>query len=200
MNSHGLNERKWKRFCNWHGTALLLLALLCGGCVFSLNPWYTGSGGGDPQLLGSWQDHDDGELWVFNQTGDSLSLLLRSDGKAGSFRAATVRHGDFQFLDLFPGEELGGNDFLVSHHQPVHSLFRYAVTGDTLTIESMELNRMKQLWKRGIGGPVHEGEDRWLLLGTRAELDRLVREHLCADSMWEGPEALLRVRQATGLK
>jgi len=189
--SHDQNERKRVRLRKALAAAAAALAL-CAGCVFSTHPWYVdGSQVPGTALVGEWSDGE--SLWIFLEGEDGLRLVHREDERLGEFRAVPFRAAGRDHLDLQPLDSKAINGFAASHLLAMHSLFRWALEGDTLVLTSLDLGRVEKLFQ-AVPPPGEKIEDRWVLTGSSAEVHDYLVRHLSADSLWTDDDRLGRLR------
>jgi len=119
--------------------AIAIVLFMTGCWTLSVHPLYFEKDlVFDPALIGVWGEKETGDgpgdIWTFMKSDEkSYRLLIREeDGEEGFFEAHLVKIDKFLFLDLYPEEPEGVNDFYMSHVIPAHSFMRVSLEGHVL--------------------------------------------------------------------
>lgn len=162
---------------------ILAVALLAQGClVVSIHPLYTENDiVFDEALIGTWGDvSSDGDTWVFEEgEGKAYRMTVNEEGKEpGHFEAHLVKLGEYLFLDLYPEEPDGINEFFITHVIPAHSIWRARLSGDSLGLAPLDFEWITQEIKEGRLDIEHEKlKDLLVLTGEPRDLQMLVLKH-----------------------
>ena len=123
-----------------------VLALFMVNCfVTSMFPLYTEK---DlvfmPELLGTWEGEEQGDFWIFEQSGENAYELTinessESEGIKDSeetfiYDTHLVKLGKFLFLDLFPDERIIEEYEDEIHMVPTHSIWRIWIEKDVMRL------------------------------------------------------------------
>ena len=178
---------------------ILAVALLAQGClIVSIHPLYTENDVVfDEALLGSWgSDPSEGESWVFEQAeGNAYRMTVNEEGKEpGHIEAHLVKLGEYLFLDLYPEEPDGINEFFISHVIPAHSIWRATITADTLSLAGLNYDWITQEVEAGRLDVEHEKlEDLLVLTGEPRDLQILVLKHP-HEAFDDEPDVAVRIK------
>ena len=178
---------------------ILAAALLAQGClVVSIHPLYTENDVVfDESLIGQWSDvSSDGDSWVFEQAeGKAYRMTVNEEGKQpGQFEAHLVKLGEYLFLDLYPEEPDGINEFFISHVIPAHSIWRATITADSLSLASLDYDWLTREIKAGRLDVEHEKlKDLLVLTGEPRDLQILVLKHP-QEAFDDDPDVAYRAR------
>lgn len=162
---------------------ILAAALFAQGClIVSIHPLYTENDiVFEEALLGVWNaDSTDGESWRFERAEDNAyRMTITENGKQpGLFEAHLVKLGEYLFLDLYPEEPDGVNEFFISHVIPSHSIWRVAFTGDTLSLAGLNFEWLTQELEAGrLDLEYEEIKDMLVLTGEPRDLQIFVLKH-----------------------
>ncbi len=162
---------------------VVAVALLAQGClIVSIHPLYTEKDVVfDEALLGTWGDvSGDEETWVFEQAEEkAYRMTVNEAGKEpGQFEAHLVKLGEYLFLDLYPEEPDGVNEFFTSHVIPAHSIWRATIAGDTLSLAGLNYDWLTQEIDAGRLDIEHEKlKDLLVLTGKPKDLQMFVLKH-----------------------
>jgi len=192
MASHGSNQRKDGQSRKaW--TAILLLPLLAGGCVYSVHPWYgEGEGHVAPQLAGAWRDVDGDDSWIFLARGDSLRVLCREEGRSVEFVAVDFAAGGVRFLDLTPAPGPWSEGPQAWYLLPLHGLHRWSLADDTLRLATLDPQSLETVLAEGGHPALERQENRWVFLGPREEMAAFLTSHLLDEALYSESTVLVR--------
>ncbi|MCK4372969.1 MAG: hypothetical protein KAW61_07470 [candidate division Zixibacteria bacterium] len=178
---------------------ILAVALLAQGClIVSIHPLYTENDVVfDEALLGTWgSDPSEGESWVFEQAeGKAYRMTVNEKGKEpGHFEAHLVKLGEYLFLDLYPEEPDGINEFFISHVIPAHSIWRATITADSLSLASLDYDWLTREIEAGQLDVEHEKLEHVLVLtGEPSDLQMLVLKHP-HEAFDDEPDVAVRIK------
>ncbi len=192
-----------------HGPALaaglLAGALFLSGCYsLSVNPFYDESSlVFEPGLVGVWGDPAGAEdgTWEFRPAGDLVYRLIIREGdnlridpkQDAAFEARLVRLDGGLFLDLFPEEPAGTNDFFNSHIVPAHSFWQVKLEGHVLTLGLFDGGVVEQAIQDGTLTIDHVKRDGVLVFtAPTAALQEMVTRY--RDQLFEEGETMQRVQ------
>src|SRR5262245_20950026 len=164
-------------------TVMTLLALMTA-CVPSLNPLYTEADiVFDESLIGRWQC-DDGEgnsrRWTFTKAeGNSYTLEDLERGDPASFDAKLVKLGDRLYLNIHLLEVPIDNDLLRSLVIRTHIFARITVEGNTMAVELMDPDWLKNQVVEGDQSLEHRklGDGTMLLTASTEQLRQFIQQH-----------------------
>lgn len=178
---------------------ILATALLVQGClVVSMHPLYTENDVVfDESLVGTWGDTtSDEDSWVFEPAeGKAYRMTVNEEGKEpGHFEAHLVKLGEYLFLDLYPEEPDGINEFFISHVIPAHSIWRVTITTDTLSLAALNYDWITQEIEAGRLDVEHEKlKDLLVLTGKPRDLQILVLKHP-HEAFSDDPDVAARIK------
>jgi len=124
--------------------AAALAALLLGGCVLSLGPFYSPESViASPVPQGKWRRLSAGgtpeteDTWVFER---DRVIVYDDRGQWRAFEAKYFRVGATTFVDTFPqdvGKEPPSEAFWLLHHVPFHIVSRIEVSADRMAVRTL---------------------------------------------------------------
>jgi hypothetical protein len=173
------------------GMALALAGLVAGGCddsgglfVVSLQPFYTKLDlEADPGLAGTWKDQEGDVSFTFEE-GEKKEYTMvikeREGGQetSGEFEARLMRLGGTWFIDLFPKNSSGGNEFYRSFFFRGHSIARVELGQDSMKMAFMNGNWLSaRIAEKSVDTPNEKVDGSLLLTGTTEEVQELVYLH-----------------------
>ena len=154
---------------------LLLVCLLAGGCVQSLNPFFTDDAKvAMPELNGKWTmldaaGHPKGQKdWVFE---DARIMTYSEKGGAGILVATWFKVGDQLYVDTTADslESDTVSDWWIFHVMPVHILCKVERDDKRLTFKPLVLDWVKQALTNGtVSLPVVKGKENDMVLFNAA--------------------------------
>lgn len=181
---------------------VVIAALLLGGCIPSVNPFYSGKDlVFDEPLLGEWQEKDAAEqpeTWKFEKADDNAYTLTTTDkdGKRGRFTAHLFRLKQELFLDLIPSDcEYATNqaDLVAFSMFPGHLLLRLAQAGPELKLAMTDFDWLEKVLGKNPKALAHHLEDKRIILtAATRDLQRFVLKHLAAGELFEEPGTMVR--------
>jgi len=126
---------------------IALFGLICGACVPSIHPLYsTEDLIFEPALIGTWEEKDSAETWVFSMSAVDEYRVVHTDedGKKGQFEARLIKLGGQMFLDLCPAAPVSTqNDFYRGHILSVHTFAKLSQDGPAYQISILEPKWLK---------------------------------------------------------
>ncbi len=190
-------------------TAIALSLVLSGCFTLSVNPLYTpdvvvAHDEMTPNLAGVWGDPEnpDEGTWQFvESTGNSYRLIIREEEQSllvdperdGIFEAHLLRLGDQLYLDLFPEEPDGVNEFYMAHVIPAHSFLKVELEGHVLSLAFFDFMWLRDAIKEGrIDIPHQRQDDLLVLVASTPELQELILAH--GDEAFDEPEVVHRLQ------
>jgi len=173
--------------------SILLLPLLAGGCVYSLQPWYLeGEGRVAPQLVGAWRDVDGDDSWIFLARGDSLRAICREEGRSVEFIALDFASGGARFLDLTPAPGAWSDGPQAWYLLPLHGLHRWSLADDTLRMATLDPQVLETVLVEGDHPALQREENRWIFLGSREEMADFLSRRLLDEGLYSESTVLVR--------
>ena len=166
---------------------VMLLALVMSGCfTLSIHPLYFEKDlTFNPGLVGIWSPEkspeESSETWTFLPEEDNMYRLViqESDGDEGYFEARMLRLGKHLFLDFYPEEPEGTNEFLMNHVIPAHSFTRISLEGHVLKMAFFDYSWLEENIKANKIKIKHETRDDMIVLtASTQELQDFVLKHL----------------------
>jgi hypothetical protein len=165
----------------------ILLALIMSGCfTLSIHPLYFEKDLiFNPDLAGIWSPEkppqEATETWTFLPQDDkAYRLVIREDdGDEGYFEARMLRLGKHIFLDFYPEEPEGTNEFLMNHVIPAHSFMRISLEGHVLKMAFCDYTWLEENIEAKKIRIKHETRDDMIVLtASTKELQDFVLKHL----------------------
>jgi len=173
--------------------------------IFSLHPLYEEKDLlEEPQLLGLWQDTDDGDEFVSFEKLEDKKFLFRymeareDDGHSSvktdgvpfefphvmdtvSFEAGLLKIGEHYFLDLFPYYQDNKDEgyYLFRNFIPTHSFLKIEWEDQRMTLYIFEYDRMKKLFEQNRIRIKHEliDDDYIVITASTQDLQRFIRKY-----------------------
>jgi hypothetical protein len=181
--------------------AFYLLAVLLGGCVPSLHPLFDANETiFDANLIGDWSDPNSKDLWTFTSSNNKVYKLtyIDPDGQGGKFTATLGTIGDERYLNIFPEDpKLTQNAYYKSHLISVNSFIKVKTTGQGLTAQILNYDKVKKLLEKDPSVIRHElmGSDGFLLTAPTKELQRFLRKYASDENadILDSPKKMYRV-------
>jgi hypothetical protein len=179
------------------------VTLLLGGCIPSVNPFYTNKDVVfDERLLGEWQakeSSDEPQLWRFDKGDDKAYKLTvtEKDGKHGEFNAHLFKLKQELFLDLIPNDcDYATNqaDLVAYSMFPGHLLVRVSQLEPELTLAFCDFDWLKKHLVANPKALAHrvEQKDPILMTASTRDLQRFVLKHLAGGELFGEPAELVR--------
>jgi hypothetical protein len=175
-----------------------LLAILLGGCVFSLHPLYSEKDLiFEEKLLGTWVNNGSKETWQFKRAGKKKYKMICTDekGRTGSFDAGLGKLNNMMFLNIFPQEpKFKENDLYKLHILRVHSFIRIEQIEPTLKMRIMNPEKMKEMLEKNPKLIKHEiVQGRLILTAPTKKLQEFMKAHANDARLFSEPIELKRV-------
>jgi hypothetical protein len=190
------------------GLALVAAGFGAAGCddsgnpfVVSLQPFYTKADlETDPGLIGTWRDTEGDVSFRFEEGAEKEYTLVvkeREGGQetSGQFEAHLMRLGGSLFIDFFPKNNSGGDEFYRVHFFRGHSIARLE-----LGQESMKMAFLSASWlsarfeEKSIDAPHEKADGSLLLTGTTKEVQELAFLYANDEKAFGEPLDLERTR------
>lgn len=173
----------------------LMFLLISGGCVPSLQPFYTNKDViFEPSLLATWTDSK--ETWDFKKDSERGYKLAYTDddGKQGEFMVHLFRVEGKNFLDLFPEKpDLRANDFYKNHLLRLHTLLLVLQIEPTLRITTVDPEWLKKFLGKNPAAVRHEKvADELVFTASSEELQQFLLTHLKTEGALSEPSDLIR--------
>ena len=180
-------------------TRLLTLAVLLtlGGCVTSLQPFYTDTDVVfDPTLLGTWSGDQGQDTWEFTKHGERGYKLLYTDeeGRQGRFVVYRFRVADNNLLDLYAEEpEPRANDLYRDHLLRVHTFLLILQGEPAVRVTTLDPDWVQQFLANNPGALPHQKvAERLVLTASTLELQKFILGHLKTPGAFGEPDELVR--------
>lgn len=179
--------------------------------IFSLHPLYEEDDLiEEPQLLGLWQDTDEGDEFVSFQKLESKKYLFRymeeqkkedndiNNMDTVSFEAGLLRVGDHYFLDLYPYYE-GGKDegyYLFRNFIPAHSFLKIEWNDQQrIVLYIFEPDRMKKLFEQNRIRIKHEIIDDYIVItASTQDLKRFFEKYADDKEAFDEPGEFKKIK------
>ena len=173
------------------------LALILGGCVPSLHPFYVDKDVAfDPSVLGTWSDKESKETWEFTKHGERGYKLLYTDdeGRQGRFIVYRFRLAGNTLLDLYPEEpEFQASEVYKNHVLRLHTFALVQHTESKAQLEFLDLDWLQRFLADHPAALQHEMvTDRLILTAPTLELQKFLLIHLKTSGAFSEPEELIR--------
>lgn len=202
-----IGRRRFRR--GWLiGLALALVSFAAAGCddsgnpfVVSLQPFYTKVDlEADPGLIGSWKDKEEEVTFTFEaETDKEYTLTVKEqDGEretSGEFEAHLMRLGGSWFIDFFPKNNIGEDEFHRIHFLRGHSIARIELRQDSMQIAFLSTNWLSaRIEEKSIDTPHEKANGSLLLTGTIEEVQELAYFYGNDEKAFADPLSLERTR------
>jgi hypothetical protein len=204
-----------RKICRWprRGRWLMCLALaLAGfaaaGCddvgnpfVVSLRPFYTKLDlEADPRLIGTWRDPEGDVSFTFEAgTEKEYALVVkeREGGQetSGEFEAHLLRLGGSWFIDFFPKNNNGEDEFHRVHFFRGHSIARVELGQDSMQMAFLSAGWLRaRIEEKSIDTPHENADGSLLLTGRTEEVQELANLYANDEKAFADPLTLERTR------
>ena len=175
----------------------LTVLLTLGGCVPSLQPFYTEKDVAfDLTLLGTWSGDGGKDTWEFTKHGERGYKLLYTDeeGRQGSFVVYRFKLADNNLLDLYPEEpEPRANDFYKHHLFRLHTFLLVLQSEPILKITSPDPKWLQRFLGNNSAALKHQKvAERLILTASTLELQNFILTHLKTPGAFDEPDELIR--------
>ena len=201
--------RKRPRLGRWvMGLALALAAFSAVSCddsgnpfVVSLQPFYTKVDlETNPGLIGTWRDTEGDVSFTFEEgTEKEYTLVVkeREGGQetSGEFEAHLMRLGGSMFIDFFPKNNSGEDEFYRVHFFRGHSIGRVEIGQDSMQMAFVSASWLSaQIEEKSIDTPYVKADGSLLLTGTTEEVQELADLYANDEKAFADPLCLERTR------
>jgi hypothetical protein len=192
--------------------ALLLIVVLitAQSCtIFSLNPLYQEDDLLEmPEVLGLWQDADDGKEFVsFEEYEDRKYLFRYMEGKSDfsdddsvslSFEAGILKVGDHYFIDLYPyydDNELDEEYYLSRNFIPTHSFIKIDWDYEKMVLYMFSYDRLKELFEQNRIRIRHQMFDDYIVItASTDELQKFIQKYSDDENVFDDPGKFVKIR------
>jgi hypothetical protein len=199
----------WPHRGGWvMGMVLALAGFAACGCdsggsffVVSLQPFYTKVDlEADTGLAGTWKDQEGDVSFTFEAGAEKEYTMVvkeREGGQetTGEFEAHLMRLGGTWFIDMFPKNSSGEDEFYRLHFFRGHSIARVELGQDSMKMAFMNGNWLSaRIAENSIDTPHEKVEGSLLLTGTTEEVQELVFLHANDEGAFADALSLERTR------
>lgn len=188
------------------GLALALAGFVAAGCddagnpfVVSLRPFYTKLDlEADPGLAGTWKDQEGDVSFTFEEGAkkEYTMVVKESEGgqeTSGEFEAHLMRLGGSWFIDFFPKNNNGEDEFHRVHFFRGHSIAQVEIGQDSMQMAFLSASWLNaRIEEKSIDTPHEKADGSLLLTGTTEEVQELA--YLYANEAFVDALSLERVR------
>jgi len=201
--------RGWPRQGGWVlGMALALAGFVAAGCddagnpfVVSLRPFYTKVDlEADPGLTGSWRDKEGDVSFTFQEGEEKEYTLVVKEREgdqetSGEFEAHLLRLGGSWFIDFFPKNNNGEDEFHRVHFFRGHSIARVELGQDSMQMAFLSASWLRaRIDEKSIDTPHEKADGSLLLTGTTEEVQELANLYANDETAFADPLSLERTR------
>jgi len=190
------------------GMVLALAGVAAAGCddsgnpfVVSLQPFYTKVDlEADPGLSGTWRDKEGDVSFAFEAgTEKEYTLVVKeTDGEretSGEFEAHLMRLGGALFMDIYPKNNSGGDEFYRIHFFRGHSIARVELGQDSMKMAFLNASWLSaRIHEKSIDTPHEKADGTLLLTGTTQEVQELAYLYANDEKAFAEPLSLERSR------
>jgi len=201
--------RGWPLQGGWVlGMALALAGFVAAGCddsgnpfVVSLRPFYTRVDlEADPGLTGSWRDKEGDVSFTFQEGEEKEYTLVVKEREgdqetSGEFEAHLLRLGGSWFIDFFPKNNNGEDEFHRVHFFRGHSIARVELGQDSMQMAFLSASWLRaRIDEKSIDTPHEKADGSLLLTGTTEEVQELANLYANDETAFADPLSLERTR------
>ncbi len=201
--------RGWPLQGGWVlGMALALAGFVAAGCddsgnpfVVSLRPFYTKVDlEADPGLTGSWRDKEGDVSFTFQEGEEKEYTLVVKEREgdqetSGEFEAHLLRLGGSWFIDFFPKNNNGEDEFHRVHFFRGHSIARVELGQDSMQMAFLSASWLRaRIDEKSIDTPHEKADGSLLLTGTTEEVQELANLYANDEKAFADPLTLERTR------
>ena len=201
--------RGWPLQGGWVlGMALALAGFVAAGCddsgnpfVVSLRPFYTKVDlEADPGLTGSWRDKEGDVSFTFQEGEEKEYTLVVKEREgdqetSGEFEAHLLRLGGSWFIDFFPKNNNGEDEFHRVHFFRGHSIARVELGHDSMQMAFLSASWLRaRIDEKSIDTPHEKADGSLLLTGTTEEVQELANLYANDETAFADPLSLERTR------
>ena len=199
----------WPHCGGWVlGLALALAGFAAAGCedsgnpfVVSLHPFYTKVDlEPDPALIGNWRDKEGNVSLAFEEgreRGYNLVVKEREGDQetSGEFETHLMRLGGSWFIDFFPKNNNGEDEFHRVHFFRGHSIARVELEQDSMQMAFLSASWLRaRMEEKSIDTPHEKADESLLLTGTTEEVQNLANLYANDEKAFAEPLSLERTR------
>ena len=201
--------RGWPLQGGWVlGMALALAGFVAAGCddsgnpfVVSVRPFYTKVDlEADPGLTGSWRDKEGDVSFTFQEGEEKEYTLVVKEREgdqetSGEFEAHLLRLGGSWFIDFFPKNNNGEDEFHRVHFFRGHSIARVELGQDSMQMAFLSASWLRaRIDEKSIDTPHEKADGSLLLTGTTEEVQELANLYANDETAFADPLSLERTR------
>jgi hypothetical protein len=190
------------------GLTLVMAGIAAAGCddggnpfVVSLSPFYSKTDlQTDLRLAGTWTDPEGDVSFTFEAGKEGEYTLIikeRAGGQetSGEFETHLLRLGGSWFIDFFPKNNSGEDEFHRVHFFRGHSIARVELGQDSMQMAFLSANWLRaQIDEKSIDTPYVTAEGSLLLTGTTEEVQELANLYANDEKAFAEPIGLERPR------
>ena len=190
------------------GLALALVSFAAAGCddsgnpfVVSLQPFYTTVDlEADSGLAGSWKDEEGDVTFTFEAGKEKEYTLVVKEREgqqetSGEFEAHLMRLGGALFMDIYPKNNSGADEFYRIHFFRGHSIARVELGQDSMKMAFLNASWLSaRIHEKSIDTPHEKADGTLLLTGTTQEVQELAYLYSNDEKAFAEPLSLERTR------
>jgi len=187
---------------------LLAIILITGqSCtIFSLNPLYNEEDLLVSQdLIGLWQDADDGDEYVSFQKYEDKKYILRymednedpNESDTISYETGLLKIGDHYFIDVYPYYDQGmeEEDYLFRSFIPAHAVLKIEWENDVMKLYTISYDRLNELFEQNRIRIRHQMlEDYIVITASTEELQKFLKKYADDEKAFDEPDKLVKIR------
>ena len=189
--------------------ALFLIVILISAqscTIFSLNPLYHDEDLLESnELVGLWQDADEGEEYVSFEKYEDKKYILRymennEDPKESdtiSYEAGLLKLGDHYFIDLYPYYDEGfeEEDYLFRSFIPAHAVLKIEWENDKMQLYTLSYDRLNELFEQNRIRIRHQMFEEYIVItASTEELQKFIRKYADDELAFDDPDKLIKIR------
>ncbi len=190
------------------GVALAITGFTAAGCdeggnpfVVSLQPFYSKVDlEANPGLAGTWRDKEGCVSFTFEAGAEKEYTLVVKERKgeqetSGEFEAHLMRLGGSLFIDFFPENNSGEDEFHRVHFFRGHSIARVELEQDSMQMTFLNASWLNaQIEENAIDTPHVKADGSLLLTGTTEEVQELAYLYANDEKAFADPLSMERTR------
>jgi hypothetical protein len=190
------------------GMALALAGFAAAGCedsgnpfVVSLSPFYSKLDlQTDLRLAGTWTDPEGDVSFTFEAGKEKEYTLIVKEKEggqetSGEFEAHLLRLGGSWFIDFFPKNNSGEDEFHRVHFFRGHSIARVELGQDSMQMAFLSASWLRaRIGEKSIDTPYVKADESLLLTGTTEEVQELANLYANDEKAFAEPLGLERTR------
>lgn len=197
------------RWSGWvFGMTLVMAGIAAAGCdddrnpfVVSLSPFYSKPDlQTDLRLAGTWTDPEGDVSFTFEAGKEKEYTLIVKEKEggqetSGEFEARLLRLGGSWFIDFFPKNNSGEDEFHRVHFFRGHSIARVELGQDSMPMAFLSANWLRaRIEEKSIETPYITADGSLLLTGTTEEVQELANLYANDEKAFADPLGLGRTR------